>query len=78
MLFGRLMLFEEFPLTCSYMVEMLFPVRTFKDFPSQKFSLMTLIRVQCRLNQIIYLMFISDVENLLSDWENALSVAIMH
>ena len=72
------MLFEEFPLTCSYMVEMLFPVRTSKDLFSQKFSLMRLIRVQCRLNQIIYLVLISDVENLLSDWENVLSVAIMH
>ena len=28
--------------------------------------------------KIIYLMFISDLENLLSDWENVLSVAIMH
>ena len=28
--------------------------------------------------EIIYLMFISDLENLLSDWENVLSVAIMH
>ena len=28
--------------------------------------------------EIIYLMFISDLENLLSDWENVLSDAIMH
>ena len=28
--------------------------------------------------EIIYLMFISDLENLLSDWENVLSAAIMH